>query len=542
MLLDDIWKAGVCLSVSLLAQTVVLGDSTVADPAQALKITTVGLDDGYPGIPYILTMKASGGVAPLKWAIVQGSGSLPPGLTLNRTTGLISGTPSAASAHAFSFTVQVADSSSPPRNNRVQLSMNILYGFTTSPVPLSFFGMILYDQNDWPQPPPNGAGVQVGALGKGIAVSWPFMQPTRGSNPNWSVLDQYVAAAQANGPVDIYYTPFNFPPWAVPNPSNPNNCQTYNTNPPVKACTNMVSNIDDWANFVTALVTRYKGAIRTYELYNEPSQPNSFTGSIADMVLLCNKFHDVVRGVDPSALIASPSFDNATYMKSYYAAGATQDLNSVNLHIYPNVGVDTGPEAILGYRQTNAKQVIIGLNNGLMTLPVWDSESSWGKNAVATPVSDPQQRAAFVARWLLLHWSAGFARAYWYAWDFPAEGTLFNEVSPGVGTTLPAGVAYQQVQSWMLGANMQKPCSANGGNIYKATYTCTFYRPGGYRAQAVWNANLVCKNGVCGTSNFTPGPMYVQYRDLSGNVHPITAGMPVPIGSRPILLENMTAP
>jgi hypothetical protein len=90
----------------------------------------------------------------------------------------------------------------------------------------------------------------------------------------------------------------------------------------------------------------------------------------------------------------------------------------------------------------------------------------------------------------------------------------------------------------MMGAQMNKPCSANGGGQYTGTYTCTLFRSGGYQAQAVWNASLTCNNGVCATSNYSPSPIYVQYRDIAGNVHPITSGQTVPISAQPILLEN----
>jgi hypothetical protein len=57
-------------------------------------------------LPYSSAFVASGGVPPYTFSIV--SGSLPPGLTLNPSTGALTGTPS--SEGTFSFTVQVQDS------------------------------------------------------------------------------------------------------------------------------------------------------------------------------------------------------------------------------------------------------------------------------------------------------------------------------------------------------------------------------------------------------------------------------------------------
>lgn len=61
---------------------------------------------GQVGVPYSSSLIASGGTPPYTFAIT--SGSLPTGLTLNTSTGVISGTPSAAGT--FSYTATVTDS------------------------------------------------------------------------------------------------------------------------------------------------------------------------------------------------------------------------------------------------------------------------------------------------------------------------------------------------------------------------------------------------------------------------------------------------
>ncbi|MEU4472490.1 fibronectin type III domain-containing protein [Micromonospora sp. NPDC023888] len=62
---------------------------------------------GEVGAAYSDQLTVTGGTAPFAWSI--SAGSLPPGVTLNPSTGLLSGTPTTAGS--FSFTVQVADAS-----------------------------------------------------------------------------------------------------------------------------------------------------------------------------------------------------------------------------------------------------------------------------------------------------------------------------------------------------------------------------------------------------------------------------------------------
>jgi hypothetical protein len=74
-----------------------------------LKVTTTSLAAATGGKPYSATLAATGGVTPYTWSV--SSGSLPPGLSLDSATGVISGTPDVAGT--YSFTVTVTDSESP---------------------------------------------------------------------------------------------------------------------------------------------------------------------------------------------------------------------------------------------------------------------------------------------------------------------------------------------------------------------------------------------------------------------------------------------
>ncbi|MGA2903785.1 MAG: Ig domain-containing protein [Candidatus Korobacteraceae bacterium] len=101
---------------------------TVDSTLTQLTITTTTLPNGTQNSPYNATLAATGGVTPYTWSIV--SGSLPSGLTLNSSTGAITGAPTGAGVS--NFTVKVTDSENPAQTATQPLSI------TVSPaVPLS---------------------------------------------------------------------------------------------------------------------------------------------------------------------------------------------------------------------------------------------------------------------------------------------------------------------------------------------------------------------------------------------------------------------
>ncbi len=86
-------------------------------------ITTTSVPNGIVGTPYSQTIGVVGGTSPYAFSLAPNSGPLPPPLTINPTTGVISGTPTTAGT--YPFTVQVKDSSSPQLVMTQALSITI---------------------------------------------------------------------------------------------------------------------------------------------------------------------------------------------------------------------------------------------------------------------------------------------------------------------------------------------------------------------------------------------------------------------------------
>ncbi|MGC2617387.1 MAG: Ig-like domain repeat protein [Acidobacteriaceae bacterium] len=94
-------------------------------------VSTTSLPSGLVGAAYSQTLAATGGVKPYTWSI--SAGTLPAGLSLAASTGIISGTPTAAGTSAF--TVKVTDSASNSATESLSITINATLAVTTASLP-----------------------------------------------------------------------------------------------------------------------------------------------------------------------------------------------------------------------------------------------------------------------------------------------------------------------------------------------------------------------------------------------------------------------
>ena len=90
-------------------------------PTTGPQITTTSLPDGRIGQLYSARVQATGGIGALAWAV--SAGALPSGLTLNQSTGVISGTPMLP-VGTSSFTVRIQDAAGQSATKALSITIN----------------------------------------------------------------------------------------------------------------------------------------------------------------------------------------------------------------------------------------------------------------------------------------------------------------------------------------------------------------------------------------------------------------------------------
>jgi Glycosyl hydrolase family 10 len=379
-----------------------------------------------------------------------------------------------------------------------------------SSIPASYFGMHENNAagiNPWPL-------VTFGSFRGWDAyqIKWSDLEPSRGRY-NWAPLDDYINALNSRGVTDILYTFGHTPSWAA----------AQDCLPP--------TNNQDMLDFVTAIATHANGKIKHWETWNEPYSTTFWCGTLAQLVTLQNDVYDAVKSIDVTATVHTPvvgfsSVPNdcnnsagGTYgVYNFLASNGTSNFDIVDVHMYA-YPAGSAPENS-GVWMANLKCT---LNTyGIGTIPIWNTEFSWGLNTYLPSASD---QVAYVARSHIYYWSLGIARSYWYAYNNDTWGTIFN------GTSLnAAGVAYQEVYQWMVGATMTTPCTVASG-----VWTCGFRLANGNIGEAVWLDAFQSAS----TQSYTPGGTHNKYHDLTGGT--ATYSGSVTISEKPLLLEGGAA-
>lgn len=327
-----------------------------------------------------------------------------------------------------------------------------------------------------------------------------------------------------------------------------------------------------------------------WEPWNEANIEGMWgSGIVQPLIQMANDAATAIYAANPRNTVTTPNsvewaFPNAQGVAKFqkdYIADPTLAANAqmLSIHTYMAMNGSTGQfPCIPGPSPTCTSGVappeeLVNLMAAVRRgVPIWSnyqiiaSEESWGTRNSA--FCDPDMRKAFM-RIYLIGWAQQLYSMDWYHFDgynncdtdlaTPSTGTndatcaaFGGPAVPGMTgwVECPAGIAYEQLYTWMVGNIMDVPCSGpyppddpvatNWG-----VWTCHFLNSNGSKALAVWSTDpaYTCSGLFCPTMSYTVTGPYTHYYTLDNNTsHSIgggcTSSCTVQIGAKPILLHS----
>ena len=372
----------------------------------------------------------------------------------------------------------------------------------TDPVRGSLFGLTA--PVDWVSPQVPTGSLRLWDVG----VSWKEIETSKGVY-DWSKLSATVARASALG-AGVLYVLGNTPAWA--------NGGKGDSAPP--------SNLDDAADFLKAMCTKYGGAIGSYEVWNEGNISRYWSGTQEQLADLTEKANAAIKGCSPSASVvaastgvrASGTFANqyTQYLTALKAKGWPVDAFSVHSYPLPNGTPKDRLDLVAQFK------TMLAVNGAPADREILDTELNYGLASSSegrVPLSD-STTAAYIAQSFIQSVQYGIDSTYWYLWTGSDYDLLGGQLNPG---TPAAKQGWSTTYSWLVGSRMQRCGTAGAAGVVQV---CQLTGADGRNYSLLWSTGAAAKVDASGL-----GPTLCR---LDGGCAALTTPTSVDVTESPI--------
>ncbi len=207
-------------------------------------------------------------------------------------------------------------------------------------------------------------------------VNWATVE-TQPGKFRWVDPDNVLKAAEGAGAA-ILLRVHGTPTWARP----PNSIESH---PPTDPA--------DFAQFLSALATRYRGRVAAYEIWNEPNLGYEWGNQPPDpaaYTALLQTAYRAIKTADPAALVVSgglaptagddfpAAMSDLDFLAGMYAAGVQGSFDALGSHLYtfgqsPDA-VSANPADITFQRVVHQHEIMLAHGDGS---PIWVTEMGW---------------------------------------------------------------------------------------------------------------------------------------------------------------------
>ena len=129
-------------------------------------------------------------------------------------------------------------------------------------------------------------------------TGWSQIELSKGEF-KWDNLEGALINASSKGMTDILYVLGTTPEWA----STQAGADDY----PQPGAASAPADLNDWDEWVTAVVENFGDQISAYQIWNEANLKNFYNGTPAEMADMTKRAYDIIKAGDPDALVVAPS-------------------------------------------------------------------------------------------------------------------------------------------------------------------------------------------------------------------------------------------
>jgi DNA-binding SARP family transcriptional activator len=273
---------------------------------------------------------------------------------------------------------------------------------------------------------------------------WANVQPHKDIF-DWSVLDRLVAAAE-RADLPATYTMGMPARWASPDGRPTIYPDGSRAMPP--------RDLDDWDAYVRAVVTRYRGRIEAYELWDYVSSPRLYAGTVDLLVELVRRASGIIRAVDPQALVLAPSIgdlwrpEGQEMLVDFATAGGYDYCDVATFKMHPP-DPSGPPEAVVELADL-ADRI---LHQGGAHRPMWSTGPEL--TSVVLPRFTQPKATAYAVRHFLAAMCARLDRTFFYSWG---SRRIPIVLQANGGPPTEAAYAVERLQRWLNGTRVRS-CS-----------------------------------------------------------------------------------
>ena len=378
------------------------------------------------------------------------------------------------------------------------------------PVPAAFFGTTV-GTNSGAMP-----GFRVGSVRFwDTRTRWANIEPRKGRF-DWSALDRMVDGATRAG-LPMVYTMGITPAWAAPDGPRSAYDDDSRTAPP--------RDLADWDRYVRAVVSRYRGRIGAYEIWDYANTPYHYTGDVSTLVELTRRASAIIRRTDPHATVVCPSMgelwkpEGRRYLARFAALKGYRHCDAAAVKLHPRE-----PHGRPEEMTDQADHINRTMHEQGVHLPMWatgpDHSIPTGK-----PLGE-EDANNFAVRFYLAGLYARYARMYFYTWGI--RGLPLVLQVEGSEPTRAARFVHQ-LQEWLNGARIRSCGQGRADGLPDDVWQCRFKLGTGDEGAVRWS--------VKGSATMRLETGAYRMDHLDGRVMTVHGGVAVPITERPVLVR-----